>query len=343
MAHGTVVGIDSGKWIVNGGPTLAGRFWQGVSLEGLLMNSRMVQATFDDLNPETRHLWDYPDGKWDPDRNTDAFLAAMPSWAEHGLQAFTVNLQGGSPTGYSRHQPWHNSAFEVDGRLRPEYLTRMARVIDGADRLGLVVILGLYYFGQDERLNDEAAVKAGVEAAVDWVLEGGWRNVVIEIANECDLDGYEHPILRADRIHELIEQVRSHSGGRLLASASTRGDGIPPDSLVAASDFVLLHGNGVANPSRIAEMVSIVRGSSAYRGQPIDFNEDDHFDFDKPECNMKAAVRAGAGWGYFDYRMPGEGFEQGFQSVPVDWTISSDRKRGFFGLLAEMTGRTATS
>ena len=44
------------------------------------------------------------------------------------------------------------------------------------------------------------------------------------------------------------------------------------------------------------------------------------------------------GWGYFDYREEGEGFEDGYQSVPVDWRIRSDRKRGFFRLLADLTG-----
>jgi hypothetical protein len=36
--------------------------------------------------------------------------------------------------------------------------------------------------------------------------------------------------------------------------------------------------------------------------------------------------------------MAGEGFREGFQSVPVDWSIGSGRKRGFFRLLAEITG-----
>jgi hypothetical protein len=36
--------------------------------------------------------------------------------------------------------------------------------------------------------------------------------------------------------------------------------------------------------------------------------------------------------------MAGEGFDEGYQSMPVNWTISSERKRGFFGLLAKITG-----
>ena len=50
-----------------------------------------------------------------------------------------------------------------------------------------------------------------------------------------------------------------------------------------------------------------------------------------------------AGWGYFDFRMKGEGYADGYQSVPVDWTISSPRKAGFFRLLAEITGALAES
>jgi hypothetical protein len=36
--------------------------------------------------------------------------------------------------------------------------------------------------------------------------------------------------------------------------------------------------------------------------------------------------------------MKDESFECGYQSVPVDWGINSDRKKGFFKLLKEITG-----
>ena len=63
-----------------------------------------------------------------------------------------------------------------------------------------------------------------------------------------------------------------------------------------------------------------------------------HFDFDKPQNNFTAAVSERASWGYFDFRKKGEAFDDGYQSVPVNWGISSARKRGFFRLLAEITG-----
>ena len=97
----TEVSIAGAGFLINGKPTYAGRTWKGHKIEGLLFNSRMVQGIFDDLNPETRSRWAYPDtGRWDPERNTREFLAAMPEWRRHGLLCVVVNLQGGSPRGY---------------------------------------------------------------------------------------------------------------------------------------------------------------------------------------------------------------------------------------------------
>ena len=336
----TAVSIEGDTFLINGRPTLAGLRWRGYRLEGLLPNSRMVQGVFDDLNAETRGRWAYPDTKtWDPDRNTREFVAAMPEWRRHGLLAVTLNLQGGSPEGYSQTQPWHNSAFTEDGSLRPEYMVRVERILDEADRLGMAVILGLFYFGQDERLRDEPAVVRAVEGAVTWVLDKGYRNVLIEINNECNVR-YDHPILQPARVHELIARVKgiTRGGRRLLASTSYGGNTLPGADVLAASDFVLLHGNGVSNPDRIAEMVRQTRQLATRTPKPILFNEDDHYDFDKPWNNFVAATSEHASWGFFDFRRNGEGVDEGYQSVPVAWGISSARKRGFFNLLREMTG-----
>ncbi len=341
-ARKTEVSIHGEAFYINGKPTYEGRSWQGYKIEGLLMNSRMVQVIFDDLNPQTAGRWAYPDtGKWDPQRNTREFIAAMPSWYEHGLLAFTINLQGGSPEGYSQSQPWHNSAIKADGSLRPDFMNRLEKIIDRADELGMVVILGVFYFGQDERVKDEAAVRKAVDNTVDWVFDRGYRNVLIEVNNECNVKAYDHDILKPDRVHELIEQVkaRTRDGRRLLVGTSYGGGTVPKENVVRTSDFLLLHGNGVKNPSRIAEMVRQTRKVPGYRPMPILFNEDDHFDFDKPEYNMKAAISEYASWGYFDFRMKGEGFADGYQSVPIDWTISSPRKKAFFERLKEITGR----
>jgi len=334
----TDVSIRGNAFYINGRPTYDGRSWQGYMIEGLLMNSRMVQATFDDLNPETRARWAYPDTKqWDAERNTREFLAAMPEWRRHGLLAVTLNLQGGNPRGYGGDDLYHNSAFTDDGALRPEYLGRLERILDRADELGMVVILGVFYFRQDQRLKDEATVARALDTALDWLFHKGYKNVLIELNNECNIS-YDHAILQRARVHELIERVKATRkyGRRFLAGTSYGGNTVPKENVVRASDFLLIHGNGVSNPDRIAEMVRECRKVPGYRAMPILFNEDDHFDFDKPKNNFFSAISEYASWGYFD---PGKNdYQDGYQSPPVQWGLNTDRKRQFFARLKEVTG-----
>ena len=333
----TTVSIHDEMFHINGSPTYPGRSWNCMKIEGLLMNARLIQGIFDDLNPDTRSKWAYPDtNQWDPDRNTREFVEAMESWCDHGLLSFTINLQGGSPEGYSKGQPWHNSAFTSDGSLRPDYMKRLSLILNRADQLGMVPILGFFYFGQDHRLSDETAVKHAVDNAATWLLVNDYRNVIIEINNECNVR-YDHEILKPQRIHELIRRVknRTRNGRRLLVSASYGGGTIPLENVVTSADFLLLHGNGVKDPARIAEMVRQTRAVPGYTSKPIIFNEDDHFDFDQPMNNMVAAVNEHASWGYFD---PGKSnYVDGHQCPPTNWTINTPRKKAFFGKLKEIT------
>lgn len=339
----TSVGIVGGDFHINGLPTYAGRLWNGHRIEGLLLNSRMVQATYDDLNPETAKRWAYADtGRWDPERNVRGFIAAMPEWKRHGLLAVTVNFQGGSPEGYSGKQDWESGAFDADGGLRTEFADRMRRVLDAADAQGMAVILGYFYFGQDQRLRDEAAVIRATDEATCWLLNGGWRNVLVEVDNESDVKAYDHDILKPGRIHELITRIRKtdRDGRRLLVGTSYGGGSIPRENVVRSSDFLLLHGNGVKDPKRITEMIRQTRAVPGYQPMPIVFNEDDHENFDQPANNFAAAVAEHVSWGWFDFRRKGEGIDEGYQSPPVNWGISSVRKRAFFKYLGEITGAT---
>ncbi|MEQ1827298.1 MAG: hypothetical protein ABL921_15180 [Pirellula sp.] len=338
QTHVTIAGED---FQINGKPTYPGRTWNGHRIEGLLLNTRLVQATYDDLNPETVVRWAYPDTKqWDPERNVREFIAAMPSWKAHGLLAFTVNFQGGSPEGYSKNQTWLSSGFAPDGSLRPAFADRMKRVLDAADQMGMVVILGYFYFGQDQNMDGEAAIVRATDTATQWILNGGWRNVIVEVNNETNVAAYDQEILRPKRIHELIDRVKKteRDGRRLLVGTSYGGGAIPLENVVRSSNFLLIHGNGVSDPARITEMVKQTRAVPGYRPMPILFNEDDHENFESPNNNFVASIAEHVSWGWFDYRRKGESMIEGYQSPPVDWGIQSDRKKAFFNKLAEITG-----
>ena len=148
--------------------------------------------------------------------------------------------------------------------------------------------------------------------------------------------------------YELIERAHSHelAGRRLLVGTSYGGGRVPDDDVVAASDYIMLHGNGVTEPARIAEMVAQTRALPSYTPKPILFTEDDHFAFDQPDNNFLAALSAYASWGYFD---PGDAaggsatfgdYRNGYQNIPVNWGINTDRKRSYFELLTQVTGST---
>jgi hypothetical protein len=83
------------------------------------MNVRMVNAVFEDSTKT----------EFDPDTNTQAFIDRLPEYIAHGIQGFTISLQGGMP-GYEGAV---NSAFARDGSLQPAYLERVRRCLDAAD------------------------------------------------------------------------------------------------------------------------------------------------------------------------------------------------------------------
>ncbi len=336
----TIVSIKGNQFFINGEITYKGRKWQGNKIEGLLFNSRMVQGIFDDLNPQTRQSFAYPDTKkWDADRNTNEFVKAMSDWRAHGLLAFTLNLQGGSPLGYG-NKGWINSAFTPKGALDPAYIKRLEKILNKADKLGMVVILGYFYFGQDQYLEDEKAVLNAVDNMTHWILDKNYRHILVEINNETDIS-YDHAILQPNRVHELIIRVKSMKKDNfsLLVSTSFSGGTLPKPNIVEISDFILLHGNGVSESSKITKMIENTKKIDGFAGQPLVFNEDDHFNFASDTCNLVAAVKGYASWGYFDYRLTGEtDIKEGYQSVPVDWGIHSDRKRSFFNKVKEITG-----
>ena len=171
--------VDGDRFRVNGRLTHA-----GTAAEGALMNVRMVNSVFEDTGRP----------QFDPESNTDEFVGRMPDYVSSGVGAFTVSLQGGYP-GYEGAR---NSAFRENGDLEPGYLARVEQVIERADELDAVVIVSLFYQRQDEALEDEEAVRAGVVNAVSWIRKRGYRNVILEVANEYGHRGFDHAILRSD-------------------------------------------------------------------------------------------------------------------------------------------------
>lgn len=354
----TVVGIRGSRFTINGNPsyTAASGFPAADSnLEGTLLNVRAVQAVFDDANYPKQGsrahpyptntmgdiFWDYPDGPWDPERNVREFLAALPDWRRCGVLAFTVNLQGGGPPdgNYGERvtmQPHLNSGFDPHGNLKPAYADRLRRIIAEADRLGMVAIVGFFYFGSNERIEitpDDRYVKEAIREGCRFLKELPHRNVLIEINNETNPRSYKHHILQPDGALDAVLLAQQTVDHQIPVSMSWSG-GIMPrgsrgDAAIRSVDYVMFHTNG-QTPEDVHQTIQAMRRWTGY-DRPMIINEDGVSTF-----NLQAAVQEHVGWGFYDNGLGN--YRDGFQNPPTNWKISSPVKWLFFEQVARLSG-----
>jgi len=349
----TTITIQGTDFYINGEPTYKGRYHDGRRVEGLLLNSRMVQAIFDDENPETAIRWHYPDTtQWDPERNTDEFCATLPIYREYGLLAVTVGLQGGGPIYNPEiYNNYCNSAFNWDGSLKPAYFQRLRRILTTADELGMVVIANYYYWQQNRHFLDENAIKKATRLATEWILENGFHNVSVDINNEINQG---NSILQSGGIHQLVDLIQNTqlNGDRLLVGTSVHPHNhLPGGKWSELVDFFLPHGND-SPPDKLRKELQQLKAWDIYTAnqRPILINEDS-IDI----RNLDVSVDEGVSWGYYAQGY-GSGYKDsrwdwtihkrepryehlsGYQTPPVNWGINTDLKRTFFERVKEITG-----
>jgi len=284
---------------------------------GRLMNLRIAQALFHD-----EWLTEFP---FDPEKNTDRVIAALDVYKAHGILAVNTCLQAGYP-GYAKEFPGikrdraykfgpgkgsHISGFRPDGTIKPEWQGRLKRLQQALDRRGMVLNLMYFYQGQDEVLENVDAIKRAVVNATDWVIDNNARNVIIEIANEHDIRGWDHDRWIHENLHVLMELVRSRfrekkAGWMPPVGSSTGGSMAVFENVRANADLTMIHGNNRTvemKRKRTAELFA----DAAMPG-PVYMNEDDSGRETTPEVLAKelascdAVFREGGSWGYMPWR-----------------------------------------
>lgn len=321
---------------------------------GKLMVLRLAQALFDD-----EWMTEY---EFDPDENTNRVIEALDVYKAHGVLAISISLQGGNP-GYSQEAnrivrrnaanlgPKKGllvSAFRSDGSLKPEWLARLERVIVEANKRGMIVCLMYFYQGQDEVLEIPESVLAGAKNVTDWLIKKNFRNVIIDVANEWDIQGqtWDHGRFIPEYITQIVAEIRERfqdAEFTLPIGASTGGSMRYPESLARFCDVVILHGNG-RTP---AEKLEKVRQHLSY-GRPVWMNEDDngrettrdHFELEV--ASAKILFEHGAGWGYMPWvqaqRFPFE-FMPGPSAEFTDEMPVAERDRAYFKAVLEQIAK----
>ena len=283
--------------------------------QGKLMNLRLAQALFDD-----EWLFERP---FDPDENILRVIEALDSYQRHGVLAINVSMQGGNPgyapeangiarqngARYGRKDGLLVSGFRPDGSLKPEWLQRLEKLLRAADQRGMFVCLMYFYQGQDEVLASPEAIEAAARNMTDWLIDGKFRNVIIDVANEWDIEGgrWDHLDYIPQNIAGLIERIRERfhvkrSDFTLPIGASTGGRMVYPASLAEVVDVVFLHGNG-RQPREKAERARQYREYA----RPVLMNEDDNgrettlANLAKERASCDALFQGAAGWGYMPW------------------------------------------
>lgn len=235
----------------------------------------------------------------------------ISEYVANGINAFTISLQGGYP-GYEGAV---NSAFNMDGSLRSEYMERVAKVIRESDRHGAVVILSCFYQRQhshERALSGQQTLRNAISNVVQWIMDQQFANVVLEISNEYAHQGYNNWNDRSriswirswfgvenksgwpNSVNAQVELIKHAKGisPDLYVSTSGMGDGRIAGPIAEAADFILIHFNHT-EINKIPEKIEAIRKY----GKPVVCNEDDKLGV-KGAKAAYLSVKYGAGWGF---------------------------------------------
>ena len=302
----TTISIENESFLINDKLTYSDLDGSNPNAHGLLMNARFIQGIFDDkADPGRFARWG--NDIWDPKAHTQGLIDALPEWYGYGLRAFTTGFQGGGPCFTINNGTIDNNPFGEDGKsLDPAYAERIDSLIWGADALGMAVIVSYFYGAQALRLPDGRSISNAVTTASRFLKDGGYSNVLIEIANEMNIGEFRHhPIIQEpEGMATLIDLARDESGG--MAAGCSGGGGYRKREVAEASDYILVHGNGQSR-QRYYNMILEVK--SWDQNKPIVCNED------SPAIgNMGVAYKTATSWGYYNNMTK--------QEPPADWSVT---------------------
>lgn len=281
------------------------------------MNLRIAEGLYDD-----EWLTEFP---FDPEENTSRLIRALDTYKAHGILAVSVCLQAGN-AGYNRGfmgirrdiqaklgpgKGALTSAFRPDGTLKDAWLKRLLRLARELDRRDMILGLMYFYQGQDEVLADPAAIDRAAINATDWLIEHDCRNVIVEIANEFNVGGFDHDKYILREMGHLIEITRARFAAknapfRLPISASAAGMKLF-ESVRDRADLAIIHGNN-RPPAEKRTLVAALVADAAAPG-PIYMNEDDNGRDTTPENLAKelagcdAVFASGGSWGFMPWPM----------------------------------------
>ncbi len=113
------------------------------------------------------------------DEETQELIDNFGTFAEYGVNTVSVYFMGsrfGDVKGYRE-----------DATLDPVYAGRMGRIIEAADRRGMIILVGCLYWSNSKAKWEswtQAEANKAVASTVAWLKANNYRNVFVDVDNE---------------------------------------------------------------------------------------------------------------------------------------------------------------
>jgi hypothetical protein len=281
----------------------------------------------------------------DIEKNREDFMENLSGWQAAGVNMVTLGLQSPSPFGEyykkareqnkSKNIAFESSALKSDGSLDFVCLKSAGRIIEAANRAGLLVLVNIFSASCEDIFEDEFAVIDGAFNAADWLIEKKFPNVMVNIT-DISHTFYKSSVLGGGAV-KLLKSLKERSGGRLILGAGIKSfKNIAANFLadyIEHSDFVPIYSNtenakSQFNTKKMLGDISHLQKAMKERGADVPIIVAKGDDLSEKynsygKNNLAEALENGVSWCYYD--------REGFVVMPIDWNKnSSAEKRRFF-------------
>ena len=118
------------------------------------------------------------------DQTVDDLVSHLDEYKSYGINAISVFFMG------SRYS--YINGYNLDGTIKEEYKARMAKIIEACDQRSMVVLVGVLYWGAQQRNFANAyykdwkqtEVNSAIVSTIKWLKENNYRNVFVDPDNE---------------------------------------------------------------------------------------------------------------------------------------------------------------
>jgi hypothetical protein len=113
------------------------------------------------------------------DESTAELIENLPVYRDHGVNCISAFFMGNRFTDMK--------GYTENGSLDPVIAERMGRIIEAADELGIVVLVGCLYWGESKGKYEswtQNEASTAIANTVKWLAENDYRNTFVDVDNE---------------------------------------------------------------------------------------------------------------------------------------------------------------